>query len=96
MRDNLLLAKGERATGWVLSEVELASTLQGWDSPLALRGAGATHQRREGAGTDSLLCSLAMLHLAAGRELAPRFVRHCEAYAERRDRLPRGDSALGQ
>jgi cobyrinic acid a,c-diamide synthase len=94
VRDNLLLAKGERITGWVLSEVELAGTVQGWDSPLAIRGAGTVCERREGVGTDSLLCSPAMLHLAAGRELAPRFVRQCEGYAERSGRPPQGGLAL--
>jgi cobyrinic acid a,c-diamide synthase len=84
-RDNLLLAKGEKKIGWVLTEVELTRAGQGWDSPLKLRGSGAASERREGAGSDSLLCSPGLLHLAAGRDMASRFVRHCEEYAAGRD-----------
>jgi cobyrinic acid a,c-diamide synthase len=80
-RDNLLLAKGEKGTGWVLTEIELAGGIEGRDSPLKLRGSGAARERCEGTGTDSLVCSPAMLHFAAGREIAPRFVRRCAAYA---------------
>jgi cobyrinic acid a,c-diamide synthase len=76
-RDNLLLAKGERRTGWVLTEVELTGVGGGWDSPLRLRSSGSGFERREGAGSDSLLCSPAMLHFAAGREMATHFVGRC-------------------
>jgi cobyrinic acid a,c-diamide synthase len=80
-RDNLALARGEKAIGWVLSEMELSGAGEGWDSPLLLRGSGETPARREGAGTDSLLCTPVMLHLAADREIAPRFMRRCAEYA---------------
>ena len=79
-RDNLILAKGDKITGWVVSETELSGSGAAWDSPLVLRGSGSVPARREGAGTDSLLCSPVMIHLAADREIGPRFVRRCAAY----------------
>ncbi len=80
-RDNLVLAKGDKITGWVVSETELSGDGGAWDSPLLLRGSGSVPARREGAGTDSLLCSPVMIHLAADRDIGPRFVSRCAAYS---------------
>ena len=76
-RDNLLLARGEKRMGWVLTEMELSGARGGWDSPLRLRSTESELETSEGVGTDSLLSSPAMLHLAAGGELAERFVGRC-------------------
>jgi hypothetical protein len=70
-------------TGWMLSEVEFAGDTQGWEPQFRLGGGGSAGERLEGAGTDSALCSSVMLHLAANRDMAPRFVRRCEEYAAR-------------
>jgi cobyrinic acid a,c-diamide synthase len=76
-RDNMLLAKGERRTGWVLTETDLSGVGEGWDSPLRLQSSESALETREGVGTASLLCSPVMLHLAAGGEMAHRFVGRC-------------------
>ncbi len=82
-RDNLLMAKGETVTGWVLTETEMASSENLGDPPLAIRGGGVVGEKLEGVSTDSLLCSRVFMHLAATSEMAPRFVRRCAAYAAR-------------
>ena len=89
-RDNLLLTKGERRTGWVLTETDLSGAGEGWDSPLRLRSSESALETSEGAGTDSLLSSPVMLHLAAGGEMAPRFVGRCAEHAGGADRATRG------
>ena len=81
-RDNLLLDKGERVMGWVFTEFELSGDGQAWESPLVLSGVGTSTERREAYGSDSLLCSPAMVHLAATRRAAGKFVESCKAYAE--------------
>jgi cobyrinic acid a,c-diamide synthase len=80
-RDSLVLAKGDKITGWVFTEMEVSGPGEAWHSPLLLRGSGNAPPRREGMGTDSLLCSPAMIHLAAQREMGPRFVSRCAAYS---------------
>jgi cobyrinic acid a,c-diamide synthase len=81
LRDNLLLAKGDKATGWVLTDAEVVSAGSPWDSPLEIRGEGIIGERGEGVGTDTLLCTPVLVHLAASREAASRFVGRCAAYA---------------
>ncbi len=83
LRDNLLLAKGEKAAGWVLTDAEVVSAGPPWDSPLKIRGAGVIGERGEGVGTDTLLCTPVLVHLAASRDAASRFVRQCAAYGAR-------------
>lgn len=83
-RDNLVLAKGEKTTGWVFTEIELSGAGNGRDSPLLLQASGNVPARREGAGTDSLLCSPAMIHLAVEPEMARRLVHRCAEYASGR------------
>jgi cobyrinic acid a,c-diamide synthase len=74
-RDNLL------RTGWVLTETDLSGAGEGWDSPLRLRSSESALETSEGMGTESLLSSPVMLHLAAGGEMAPRFVGRCAEHA---------------
>lgn len=81
-RENLLLRKGERVKGWVLTEVEVTGGVEAHDSPLAVRGLGSKEIRREGAGSDSVLCSPAMVHLAAHADMASRFVDRCERFSD--------------
>jgi cobyrinic acid a,c-diamide synthase len=96
LRDNVLLVKGENVMGWVCSEVEVNGADQTWDPPLVLRGVGSIKERREAFGGGSLLCSPAMIHLAATRGAASRFVDRCRAYAAG-DRQPvAGSRAPGQ
>jgi cobyrinic acid a,c-diamide synthase len=83
-RDNLLFAKGDRVTGWILTDAEVGGVDHVWDSPFTIKGGGLVGERGEGMGTDSLLCSPAFVHFAASRNAVPRFVRHCAAYAARR------------
>ena len=40
LRDNLLLAKGEKVMGWVSSEVELSEASQSWEPPLGTSRCG--------------------------------------------------------
>jgi cobyrinic acid a,c-diamide synthase len=83
LRDNLLLAAGERVTGWVLTDADLGGPGHRWDSPLAIRSGGVVGERGEGVGTASLLCTPALIHLAASRGAAARFVQRCAGYAAR-------------
>jgi cobyrinic acid a,c-diamide synthase len=80
-RENLLLGPGETVTGWVLTDAEVFNPEAAQDPPLTIRNAGASGGRAEGTVTDSLLCSGALVHLAAKPDMASRFVRHCAAYA---------------
>jgi cobyrinic acid a,c-diamide synthase len=80
-RDTLLLAKGQTVSGWALTDAEVGSPGSSWDPPLTVRGGGAVGERAEGVGTNSLLCSRVFVHLAAGPDMASRFVRRCAAYA---------------
>ena len=96
LRDNVLLAKGDKVMGWVLSEVELSGDGQMWDPPLALRGVGTHKERREAFGHESILCSPAMIHLAAKRDAAARFLERCKAYKVAEVQPPQGNLAAGQ
>jgi cobyrinic acid a,c-diamide synthase len=79
-RDNVLLTKGERLTGWVTSEVELNRVSTDWEAPVLVRGAGAIGERRESYGGDTLLCCPALIHLGASRGAATRFVKQCQDF----------------
>ena len=84
-RDNLLLAQGETVPAWVLTDAELT----GMTSPGDREEPALTIGGIDGAGgfdglaTDSLVCTTALIHLAARSGLASRFVRRCTAYASR-------------
>ena len=80
-QDNLLLAKGETVTGWVLTEAEVTDPGVGWDSPLSVLESGSNGGSPEGVASGSLICSRVLVHLAATPEMASRFVRRCAAYA---------------
>ena len=82
-RDNLLLAKGETATGWVLTDAEVTAPGTSWDTPLLVGSDSETGGRPEGMCTSSLFCSMVFVHLAARAGIAPRFVRQCAAFAAR-------------
>ena len=82
-RDNLLLAKGETATGWVLTDAEVTAPGARWDTPLLVGSDGEPGGRSEGICTSSLFCSMVLVHLAARAGIAPRFVRQCAAFAAR-------------
>lgn len=79
-RDNVLLAKGQTLTGWILTEVEVLNPTALWDPPLLVRGPGIDGERGEGVGTTSLLCSRVLVHLASAPGVAERFVQACRAY----------------
>ncbi len=96
LADNVLLSKGEKVMGWAFSEVELSAPGQTWQPPLALRGVGATKERRDTFGGDSLLCSPAMVHMSASRGAAARFVERCRAYAAAGLGPARGESVSAQ
>jgi cobyrinic acid a,c-diamide synthase len=81
LRENVLLAEGEKVMGWVSSEVEFNRADLTWTSPLGFRHVGGTKERHEAFGGDSLLCSPVMVHMAATRGAAGRFVDRCKAYA---------------
>jgi cobyrinic acid a,c-diamide synthase len=94
--ENVLLGKGDTVMGWVLSEVELSGEGQAWDPPLALRGMGMAKERRGTYGHDSLLCSPALVHLAAKRGAAARFVERCKVYAAHGGESLQGSLTAGQ
>ncbi len=96
LEDNLLFAKGEKVVGWAFSEIELSAADQEWQPPLALRGFGTSKERRDTFGSESLLCSPAMVHLASTRGAAPRFVERCKAYQSAVVRPVQGDLAPEQ
>jgi cobyrinic acid a,c-diamide synthase len=83
-RENPLLAKGQKARGWVLTDVEVLDPAPTWDPPLVLSGPGVSGEQREGAGTRSLLCSRALIHLSGAPGLGGRFVQECAVYASGR------------
>ena len=82
--DNPLLDKGQRATGWVLTDVDIPDPAPTWDAPLVLQGAGFSEGQPEGVGTRSLLCSRALIHLSGSPGIAARFVQECAVYASGR------------
>jgi cobyrinic acid a,c-diamide synthase len=83
-QDNLLIAKDETLTGWVLTETEVAGPGDGWGSPLSVVQGEAEARRPESAAAGSLVCSRVLMHLGATPDMAPRFVRRCAAYAASR------------
>jgi cobyrinic acid a,c-diamide synthase len=83
-RENPLLEKGAKVRGWVLTDVEVLDPAPTWDPPLVLSGSGVKGEQKEGAGNRSLLCSRALIHLAAAPGLANRFVKECAVYASGR------------
>ena len=83
-RENPLLEKGQTVKGWVLTDVEVLDPAPTWDPPLVLRGAGVSGEQREGAGTRSLLCSRALIHLSGAPGLAGHFVQECAVYGSGR------------
>ncbi|OFW61258.1 MAG: hypothetical protein A2133_11240 [Actinobacteria bacterium RBG_16_64_13] len=80
-QDNLLLAKGETLTGWMLTDAEVIDPGGRWETPLLVREAGGTGEQGEGVCTDSLLSSRVLMHLAGVSGMAPRFVRRCAEFA---------------
>jgi cobyrinic acid a,c-diamide synthase len=83
-RANPLLDKGQTVAGWVLTDTDVIDPAPTWDPPLVLRGAWVSGEQREGAGTRSLLCSRALIHMAAAPGLAGRYVQECAVYASGR------------
>ncbi len=83
-QDNLLMAKNERLTGWVLTETEIVGPGDGWESPLSVVDAEGGARRPESSAAGVLLCSRVLIHLAATSDMASRFVRRCAAYAASR------------
>jgi cobyrinic acid a,c-diamide synthase len=80
-RDNLLMSKGQQVKGWVMTDAEVLDPTALWDPPLTVRGAGIDGEQGEGVGTDTLLCSRVLVHLASAPAMSTRFVRACAAYA---------------
>lgn len=83
-QDNLLMARDERLTGWVLTETEVDGPGEGWGAPLCVVDPESGALRPESAAAGSLLCSRVFVHLAALPDMAARFVRRCAAYAASR------------
>jgi cobyrinic acid a,c-diamide synthase len=81
-RSNLLFTESETATGWVLTEAEISDPGPAWVSPFRIDGAGQ-EERGEGLLGESVLASRVLVHLAANREMARRFVSRCSSYAAR-------------
>jgi len=84
VRENPLLDTGQRAKGWVLTDVDISDPAPTWEPPLLLRSVGVAQEQPEGAGTRSLLCSRAFIHLAGAPGIAARFVQECAVYASGR------------
>jgi cobyrinic acid a,c-diamide synthase len=84
VRENPLLDRGQRVRGWVLTDVDVPDPAPTWDPPLVLKSSQASVEHSEGAGTRSLLCSRAFIHLAGNPGIAARFVQECAVYASGR------------
>ena len=82
--ENPLLDKGQRATGWVLTDVDVPDPAPTWEPPLMLRSSEFSEAQPEGAGTRTLLCSRALIHLSGAPGVAARFVQECAVYASGR------------
>jgi hypothetical protein len=82
--ENPLLDKGQRAKGWVLTDVDVPDPAPSLEPPLMVRSAGVSEGQPEGAGTRSLLCSRALIHLSGSPGIAARFVQECAVYASGR------------
>ncbi len=77
--------EGQRATGWVLTDVDVPDPAPTWDPPLVLSSAAEPPEEQpEGAATRSLLCSRALIHLSGAPGIAARFVQECAVYASGR------------
>ena len=83
-RENPLLDRGQRAKGWVLTDVDVPDPAPSWEPPLVLTSAGVPEGQPEGAGTRNLLCSRALIHLGGAPGIAARFVQECAVYASGR------------
>lgn len=83
-RENPLLDRGQRVKGWVLTDVDAPDPAPSWQPPLTLESTGLEGAQPEGAGTRSLLCSRALIHLAGAPGMAARFVQECAVYASGR------------
>ena len=81
---NPLLEKGQRTSGWVLTDVDVPDPAPTWQPPLELRSRRFSEGHPEGAGTRTLLCSRALIHLAGSPGVAARFVQECAVYASGR------------
>jgi cobyrinic acid a,c-diamide synthase len=82
--ENPLLDKDQRAKGWVLTDVDVPDPAPSLDPPLVLRSAEFSEGQPEGAGTRTLLCSRALIHLSGAPGVAARFVQECAVYASGR------------
>lgn len=82
--DNLLLNRGESVTGWVVTEAEIQYPEIAWESPLTLRSVDSTDSQPDGAGSSSLLCTRALIHLCSNPEMGRRFVSRCALHAAKR------------
>jgi cobyrinic acid a,c-diamide synthase len=80
-RDTLLMEKGQRARGWVLTDAEVLEPAPTWEPPLIFRTMEVLGDQREGVATRTLLCSRALIHFAGAPRLASRFVQECAVYA---------------
>lgn len=80
-RDNVLLSAGDRLTGWVCTELELPQPAVEGKAPFDLQPSTAASGVADGAMTDTLLCSRALIHLAGVPDRGERFVRRCARYA---------------
>ena len=84
-RDNLLLLAGERLTGWVGTEVEIATLSQDESAPFLVRPAATKDEVNEGVMSENLLCSRTFVHLAGSSDRAERFVRRCARYVRQHE-----------
>jgi cobyrinic acid a,c-diamide synthase len=84
-RDNLLLRAGERLTGWVATEMEIATLSQGEAAPFLVRPAATKDEVNEGVMSENLLCSRTFVHLAGSPDRAERFVHRCARYVRQHD-----------
>ena len=83
-RENILLEKGQKVRGWIMTDVDIIDPAPTWEPPLLIRSGGAPGEQKEGAGTRTLLCSRVLIHLAGSPGLAGRFVQECAVYASGR------------
>ena len=84
-RENPLLEAGQKDPGLGVDRRRGARPRAHLGPPSAVCGVPETPgEQREGAGTRSLLCSRALLHLAGAPGLGGRFVQECAVYASGR------------
>jgi len=63
-RETVLLDKGQKARGWVLTDAEVLDPAPTWIRRWCCTVRKVPGEQREGASTRSLLCSRALIHLA--------------------------------